>query len=178
LILLRPNAVILLIVALSAPSTFATTTHRSTTSKHASTLAPAHTTSSHSPSAHAASSRSHTGKKTTASARGKRLHGQQAMEPERVTQIQTALIHAHYLSKDADGQWDSTTAAAMQKFQADHGWQTKLMPDSRAIKALGLGPDYSNAINAKNASFNPPPPANTIPPSITAGFTQGSGVVR
>ncbi len=39
----------------------------------------------------------------------------------------------------------------MQKYQADQGWQTKLMPDSRALKKLGLGPDYSNAINAKNS---------------------------
>ena len=37
----------------------------------------------------------------------------------------------------------------MQKYQADHGWQTKLMPDSRALKKLGLGPDYSGAINAQ-----------------------------
>ncbi len=27
----------------------------------------------------------------------------------------------------------------MQKYQADQGWQTKLMPDSRALKKLGLG---------------------------------------
>jgi hypothetical protein len=29
----------------------------------------------------------------------------------------------------------------MQKYQADNGWQTKLVPDSRAIIKLGLGPD-------------------------------------
>jgi hypothetical protein len=28
----------------------------------------------------------------------------------------------------------------MQKYQGDHGWQTKLTPDSRALIALGLGP--------------------------------------
>jgi hypothetical protein len=28
----------------------------------------------------------------------------------------------------------------MQKFQSDNGWQTKLIPDSRAIIKLGLGP--------------------------------------
>ncbi len=51
----------------------------------------------------------------------------------------------------------------MQKYQADQGWQTKLMPDSRALKKLGLGPDYSTAINAKTASFVDPPPVSTIP---------------
>jgi len=33
----------------------------------------------------------------------------------------------------------------MQKFQADNGWQTKLVPDSRAIIKLGLGPDHEAA---------------------------------
>ncbi|HEV3446988.1 MAG TPA: peptidoglycan-binding domain-containing protein [Gemmataceae bacterium] len=93
-----------------------------------------------------------------------------------MTEIQQALIREHYLSKDADGQWDATTLAAMQKYQADHGWQTKVMPDSRALKTLGLGPDYSNAINAKTATFADPPPISTIPPAQAAGFVQGSGV--
>ena len=63
----------------------------------------------------------------------------------------------------------------MQKYQADHGWQTKLMPDSRALKKLGLGPDYSDAINAKTSNFAPPPPDSTIPTEQAAGFAQGSG---
>lgn len=106
------------------------------------------------------------------------LHGQQAIEPERVTQIQQALIKAHYFNGEADGQWDSTTIAAMQKYQADHGWQTRLMPDSRALKALGLGPDYSNALNASGTSFTPPAQAPTIPADEQAGFAQASGVNR
>ena len=38
------------------------------------------------------------------------------------------------------GVWDSQSASAMQKFQADNGWQTKITPDSRALIKLGLGP--------------------------------------
>ena len=64
----------------------------------------------------------------------------------------------------------------MQKYQADQGWQTKLMPDSRALKKLGLGPDYSTAINAKTATFAGPPPVSTIPAEQTAGFAAASGV--
>jgi hypothetical protein len=108
----------------------------------------------------------------------KKLHGQQAIAPERATEIQQALIREHYLTGAASGKWDSTTEAAMQRYQADHGWQTKLMPDSRAIKSLGLGPDYSNAINAKNSTFAAPPPASTIPPDQTAGFAAAAGVSR
>lgn len=99
-----------------------------------------------------------------------KLHGQQAIQPARVTEIQQALIREHYMSGEANGNWDATTQAAMQKFQADQGWQTKLMPDSRALKKLGLGPDYSGAINARNASFADPPPTSTIPADQTAGF--------
>lgn len=100
----------------------------------------------------------------------RRVRGQQSIQPERVTQIQQALIREHYLNGDASGQWDSTTQAAMQKFQADNGWQTKLMPDSRALKKLGLGPDYSDAINAKTASFNDPPSISSIPSQQADGF--------
>ncbi|MGD0736058.1 MAG: peptidoglycan-binding domain-containing protein [Terracidiphilus sp.] len=111
-------------------------------------------------------------------AKSHRLHGQQAIEPARVMQIQQALIREHYLTTEANGRWDATTEAAMQKFQADQGWQTKLMPDSRALMKLGLGPDYSSAINAKNSSFATPPTPGTTPPSQSAAFASAAGVSR
>jgi hypothetical protein len=33
----------------------------------------------------------------------------------------------------------------MGKLQADNGWQTKLVPDSRALIKLGLGPSTASA---------------------------------
>jgi peptidoglycan hydrolase-like protein with peptidoglycan-binding domain len=110
--------------------------------------------------------------------RSHKVHGQQAIEPARVMEIQQALIREHYLTGEANGKWDATTEAAMQKYQADQGWQTKLMPDSRALKKLGLGPDYSNAINAKDSSFGEPPPASSIPPVQANGFADAAGVNR
>ena len=142
------------------PASAATTTrHHHAVSSHVST----HRVSSHHSRRHA-----------------HRIHGQEAIEPERVTQIQTALVHAHYLSEEPNGDWDSATQVAMQKYQADHGWQTKLMPDSRALKALGLGPDYSTAINAKEvASSNAGTgQAPGVPAAEAAGFTASSGVNR
>jgi len=65
--------------------------------------------------------------------------GQRSIDDERATQIQQALVHSGYMTEPS-GHWDATTESAMQKFQADNGWQTKLMPDSRAIIKLGLGP--------------------------------------
>jgi hypothetical protein len=49
---------------------------------------------------------------------------------------------------EVSGHWDSTTEAAMRKFQSDNGWQTKLMPDSRAIIKLGLGPNQTSSDTA------------------------------
>ena len=92
---------------------------------------------------------------------------QRAIDDSRATEIQGALIHAGYLSGDATGHWDSGTEAAMQKYQADNGWQTKLIPDSRAIIKLGLGPNskhesdgvsgnaVQNSVASSNASFLP-----------------------
>ena len=62
------------------------------------------------------------------------------IDAERATQIQTALIKSGYMAGAPSGQWDAETQAAMEKLQADNGWQTKLVPDSRAIIKLGLGP--------------------------------------
>lgn len=107
---------ILLGVFLLATPAFATRTHRAATAGHS----------------HHAVHRRH--------ARRHVVRGQRSIDPERAQQIQDALIKAHYLSGPASGQWDDTTQAAMEKFQADHGWQTKLVPDSRALIALGLGP--------------------------------------
>ncbi|WP_158944167.1 peptidoglycan-binding domain-containing protein [Granulicella sp. S190] len=69
-----------------------------------------------------------------------KLAGQRAIDDTRATQIQTSLIKSGYLSGEASGHWDAVTQTAMQKFQEDNGWQTKLVPDSRAIIKLGLGP--------------------------------------
>ena len=88
-------------------------------------------------------------------AKTKKMHGQQAIDSERVTAIQQALIREHYLNGAPSSKWDSDTQSAMLKFQGDQGWQTKITPDSRALIKLGLGPDHSGALNAGNgASFN------------------------
>ena len=79
--------------------------------------------------------------------------GQRGIDDARATQIQTSLIKSGYLSGEATGHWDAQTEAAMQKFQSDNGWQTKLIPDSRAIIKLGLGPaqDSTPGISAASA---------------------------
>jgi hypothetical protein len=63
-----------------------------------------------------------------------------AMPAERATDIQNALIKKGYLTGEPTGKWDPQTISAMEKLQADNGWQSKLTPDSRALIKLGLGP--------------------------------------
>lgn len=183
---IRAAVVLVVITALFVPTAFASRVHRAPTSGQSSKKS---TKTSHT----AKSTKASVTKKSTKASRSTRRtkatkvsrrtprrspkkRGQQEIAPDRITEIQQALIREHYLSGDPSGQWDTTTQSAMQKFQKDQGWQTRLTPDSRALKKLGLGPDYSNAINAKDSTFAAPPPVNTIPAEQASGFASAAGV--
>jgi len=171
----RASLTFVLSAVLAASPAFASRAHRAPTSGHAATAHHSHKGTS---KGAAKGSTRASSKTTKVAAASHRLHGQQAIDPSRVTEIQQALIREHYLTDEANGRWDSTTEGAMQKFQADQGWQTRLMPDPRAIKKLGLGADYSGAINAKDANFGDPPPVSTIPSDQASGFAMGAGISR
>lgn len=72
--------------------------------------------------------------------------GQKTIDQDRVREIQTALIREHYLDGEPSGLWDQKTKAAIMRYQADQGWQTKRLPDARALIKLGLGPSHETAI--------------------------------
>jgi hypothetical protein len=90
-------------------------------------------------------------KKTTA-------RGQQKIDPARAQEIQEALIREHYLSGQAAGTWNQSSEEAMRRYQADHGWQSKTVPDSRALIALGLGPSHDHLLNPESAMTTGPFP--------------------
>ena len=77
---------------------------------------------------------------------------QRAIDDARATEIQQALIKAGYLSGTPSGHWDDASIAAMTKLQAANGWQTKLVPDSRALIKLGLGPSAPQPAEAAPAT--------------------------
>jgi len=164
----RAALAFLLVATIAAAPAFGTPTHKKSSSPHARTAR----TSTHNTKASAKS------RKTSKKSRRTKLRGQQGIDSARATEIQKALIRERYLTGEPTGQWDSATVSAMQKFQGDQGWQTKLTPDSRALKKLGLGPDYSNAINASGSSFADPKPAGDLPSGQAAGFEAASGVNR
>jgi hypothetical protein len=104
----------------------------------------AHNGKSQHASAHKSSKR-----KTTA-------RGQQKIDPERAQAIQEALIREHYLSGEAAGSWNQSSEDAMRRYQADHGWQSKTVPDSRALISLGLGPSHEHLLNPESAMTTEP----------------------
>ena len=44
----------------------------------------------------------------------------------------------------------------MQRYQADNGWQSKSVPDSRALIKLGLGPNHDHLLNPESAMTSQP----------------------
>lgn len=86
----------------------------------------------------------------------RKSHGQQAIDSGRTRDIQTALIREHYLQGQPTGSWDAQTKAALVKFQHDNGWQTKVVPDSRALIKLGLGPSRDGLLNPETAAIGRP----------------------
>jgi hypothetical protein len=98
-------------------------------------------------SAHAGT---HKNKKARKSAKS-RKRGQQKIDSTRAREIQEALIREHYLEGTASGTWDARSQSAMQRYQADNGWQSKTVPDSRALIKLGLGPNHDHLLNPESA---------------------------
>ena len=136
------------------------------------TLSPAQTSSTPATSAtpsnvSAAPAKTSTTKKTQTarrtSHRKRRPRGQQKVDAQRVQSIQDALVREHYMTK-ATGKWDATTQMALQKYQADNGWQSKVVPDSRALIKLGLGPSNDHLLNPESAMTSTAPATHTPDP--------------
>jgi hypothetical protein len=53
----------------------------------------------------------------------------------------------------------------MEKYQADNGWQSKEIPDSRALIKMGLGPDHAHLLNPESAMTTQPAAPSTAPAS-------------
>lgn len=161
-------------------------------SSTASAKAPASTKSAHPTTKKSTTHQAHplttskaVTKSTTYSHSGKHSHkkssrvrGQQKIDSERARSIQEALIREHYLSGEPSDTWNQESEDAMRRYQDDHGWQTKEVPDSRALIKLGLGPSHDHLLNPESAMTtspdaprsvttvpvsNPPTPATATP---------------
>ena len=131
------------------------------TAKPSSTATKKPASPSHSPN----QTTSHKGKKSRKSAGNWRRHGQQKIDPKRAQEIQQALAREHYLDGKPSGTWDAASQKAMEKYQADNGWQSKEVPDSRALIKMGLGPDHAHLLNPESAMTTQPAAPPTAPAS-------------
>ena len=98
------------------------------------------------------------------------------LEPQRVQEIQQALVQAGYLTQEATGKWDDSTRNAMRRYQADNGFPATGLPEAKSLMKLGLGPhplpeDCDPAAQARASSGTldqpntaPAPPATPNPP--------------
>jgi peptidoglycan hydrolase-like protein with peptidoglycan-binding domain len=114
----------------------------------------------------------HSGKKS----RKGRARGQQAIDNLRCRQIQEALAREHYMTGQPSGKWDDATQHAMRRYQADQGWQSKSIPDSRALIRLGLGPDHGRLLNPETAMTTQPQLPHGTSVRSTAASTRAATV--
>ncbi len=149
--------------------------------KAASAKKPVAHSASHSTTAKgskSSTSAAHNGKATHASlrksSRKRTARGQQKIDPERAEAIQEALIREHYMTGEPAGTWNQASEDAMRRYQADHGWQSKTVPDSRALISLGLGPSHDHLLNPESAMTTGPEVSHG--PSVTSSSLSQSPV--
>jgi peptidoglycan hydrolase-like protein with peptidoglycan-binding domain len=100
--------------------------------------------------------RSKSNRKTT-----RRVQGQKAPAPERVSEIQNALAKDGSFSGKPNGKWDTSTVDAMKKFQEAHGLNPSGKLDAKTLQKLGLG--------SQTAGLAPP-----MPPISSSSLSTGS----
>ncbi len=143
---------LVLCALLLVPTSWAATPH-----KHAKGKITAKTsTHAKSASAHKSHYKTTTRVSSRRSKHSRKSRGQQAIDSDRTREIQEALIREHYLQGEPTGSWDAGTKAALVKYQHDNGWQTKVVPDSRALIKLGLGPSRDGLLNPESAAIGAP----------------------
>jgi hypothetical protein len=117
----------------------------------------------------------HSTKHTSRKKKSSRPRGQQKIDSERAHAIQAALIREHYLTGEPSGTWNQASEEAMRRYQSDHGWQTKEVPDSRALISLGLGPSNDHLLNPESAmTTGPAEPRSTSSTASSRSAEAGS----
>ena len=181
----------LLVACFWAPATTARSQDSTTSSTSSeATTAPTKTTAKkrHKKTTRSSASSSTAGTSPKVASKGKRssrrrVRGQQKIDSERAQAIQEALIREHYLTGEPTGHWNQASEDAMRRYQADHGWQSKTVPDSRALIKLGLGPSHDHLLNPESAMTSVPsaphatavnPASHSVDPAVPASKTRSA----
>ena len=118
------------------------------------------------------SAKSAKGKSSSRRSKTKKVRGQAAPTPERVSEIQSALARSGAYTGDATGTWDDSTAEAMKKFQGAHGLTPTGKFDALTLQKLGLGSDTAGL-----GAPTPPPNAPKKSPSTTFSAPAASSIL-
>ncbi len=157
-----------MIVAVCVVALFATTfaatkrSHKSSTAKRSTANSPTTKSTAVQKTAKSGAKSSGSAKGSSSKARGgkstksRRPRGQQAIDSDRAREIQQALIREHYLDGEPTGLMDQRTKDALTRYQNDNGWQSKIVPDARALIKLGLGPSREGLLNPDSAEMSSP----------------------
>ena len=118
---------------------------------------PAHKSSTHASAAHstkpsATSTSAKSGSRKSSKKRSKRVKGQAAPTPDRISEIQEALAQKGAFSGTPNGKWDDATTEATRKFQSSNGLNPTGKLDAPTLQKLGLG-----SVTAGMAAPTPPP---------------------
>jgi hypothetical protein len=84
-------------------------------------------------------------------------------EPERLKEIQKALVDKGYLKGEPTGEWNADSAAALKQFQVDRNLTADGKISALSLIGLGLGPKHPNAA---------PPPSATPVAAVAAPAAQ------
>jgi peptidoglycan hydrolase-like protein with peptidoglycan-binding domain len=86
---------------------------------------------------------------------------QKAPTSDRISEIQSALAREGYYQGEPNGKWDSTTIAAVQRFQSAKGIDADGKLDAPTLQKLGLGSDIAGVSAPKPVA--PPSCCSTVP---------------
>ena len=130
------------------------TAQRSSKSTHKSSSAPgSRISASHATGETPAPKAARTGtSKSSSKKKSKRVKGQAAPTPERISEIQEALAKKGVFAGTPTGKWDDDTVDAMKKFQGSSGLNPSGKLDAPTLQKLGLG-----SHTAGLAAPTPPP---------------------
>ena len=110
----------------------------------------------------------------------KKVRGQKAPTPDRITEIQTALSRDGYYQGDPSGKWDSNTDAAFQKFQSANEMDANGKLDAPTLQKLGLGSDIAGVSAPKPIVPGSPnsAPSSSAPSAVpqTSAASRGGPV--
>jgi peptidoglycan hydrolase-like protein with peptidoglycan-binding domain len=126
-----------------------------------------------SPSATLAAQPASAAKKTSSKKHhhSRREPSQKAPTPERISEIQSALSRNGFYDAHPNGKWDSSSVAAMQKFQSANGLDPTGKLDALSLQKLGLGSEIAG-VSAPETPHPAPPasqkPAPTAPAATPA----------